>query len=203
MPQEAAVTIVKPKPLTEFKTPWEAKDEEYDPEKGRAFIHYLMTQAFEQQEAATKAKSDLATVTTEREALQEKVNEAARANETETERLTRELAEAKAKAAKADEPDIEKLKLKVALDKGLTLTQMKRLVGSTEEELAADADTLLAEWGPKRTDDEEEEETEDGSTPSTQPRSRLSNPGDPTPTEGKWDAEKAADEFMKRHGGLL
>lgn len=37
----------------------------------------------------------------------------------------------------------------IALEKGLTASQAKRLVGSTEEELAADADDLLADLGTK------------------------------------------------------
>jgi hypothetical protein len=36
----------------------------------------------------------------------------------------------------------------VALDKGLTASQAKRLVGTTREELEADADELLADLGP-------------------------------------------------------
>lgn len=37
----------------------------------------------------------------------------------------------------------------IALDKGLTASQAKRLVGTTEEELSADADELLADLGTK------------------------------------------------------
>lgn len=38
----------------------------------------------------------------------------------------------------------------VALEKGLTASQAKRLVGSTKEEFAADADELLADLGPNK-----------------------------------------------------
>lgn len=38
----------------------------------------------------------------------------------------------------------------VALDKGLTPTQAKRLVGTTREELAADADELLKDLGDQK-----------------------------------------------------
>jgi hypothetical protein len=37
----------------------------------------------------------------------------------------------------------------IALDKGLTASQAKRLVGTTREELTADADELLADLGSK------------------------------------------------------
>lgn len=187
------MTIVKPKPLAEYQTPWESKGEEYDPEKGKAFIHYLQTQAWEKQEAATKAAADLTKVTGERDALQGKVNEAQRANETELEKVTRERDEAKAAAAKAAEPDLEKLRLQVAVDKGLTKLQMKRLVGANLEEMTADADALLAEW---KSTGAGEDGGEDEANPSTQPRTTLTNPGDPKPNSGKFDAEKAADDYV-------
>lgn len=44
----------------------------------------------------------------------------------------------------------ENARLKVALDKGLPKDLVPRLVGSNEEELAADADSLLALLGPQR-----------------------------------------------------
>ena len=44
----------------------------------------------------------------------------------------------------------EAARLRVALDKGLTLKQAKRLSGDTEEELAADADDLLEDLGTPR-----------------------------------------------------
>jgi hypothetical protein len=43
------------------------------------------------------------------------------------------------------------LRAEVALAKGLTASQAKRLVGSTKEELEADADELLADLGPSKT----------------------------------------------------
>ena len=45
----------------------------------------------------------------------------------------------------------EAARLRVALDKGLTLKQAKRLSGDTEEELAADADDLLEDLGTRPT----------------------------------------------------
>jgi hypothetical protein len=193
------MTIVKPKPLDGgFQTPWEKKGEEYDPEKGRAFIHYLTTQAFEQQEAAAKATADLTTVTSERDKLKKKTDDAQRANESDLERVTRERDEALAKVKDADKPDPEKLKLEVALDKGLTALQAKRLVGTTKEEIVADADALLAEWGGKKGDDDG---GDGGADPATQPKTGLRNPGDPNPSEGRFDADKAADEYYATSRG--
>ena len=45
----------------------------------------------------------------------------------------------------------EAARLRVALDKGLTLKQAKRLSGDTEEELAADAEDLLEDLGTRPT----------------------------------------------------
>jgi hypothetical protein len=62
-----------------------------------------------------------------------------------------ELQKAADRAAQAekerDELRLAHARAEVALDKGLTPTQAKRLVGSTKEELEADADELLADLG--------------------------------------------------------
>jgi hypothetical protein len=77
---------------------------------------------------------------------------------------------------------------------------LKRLVGSTLEELAADADTLLKEWGPasKAADDDDDDL---GADPSTTPKTGLKNPGDPKPTEGRFDADTLADEYYATSRG--
>lgn len=55
--------------------------------------------------------------------------------------------EAKATAEReATEAKAEAMRLRVAIKKGLTETQAKRLIGSTEDELEADADELLASF---------------------------------------------------------
>lgn len=66
------------------------------------------------------------------------------ANKTEQQRLS-ERAEAAEKALAAKE--LEVARSRVALEKGLTSNQAKRLVGSTPDELSADADELLADLG--------------------------------------------------------
>lgn len=196
------MTIVKPKPLDNgFQTPWEKAGTEFDPEKGKAFIHYLTTQAFEQQELAAKANADLATVTSERDEARKKLERAQSANETDIERLTRERDEAKAEAVEAKKPDIEKLKLEVAVEKGLTALQAKRLVGNTKEEIAADADELLKVWAPVSTEEGGDSGGDGGADPSGTPKSSLRNPGDPRPQEGKFDADKLADDYYATSRG--
>jgi predicted nuclease with TOPRIM domain len=52
--------------------------------------------------------------------------------------------------ARVSQLELENARLKVALDKGLPKDLVPRLVGTTEEELAADADSLLTLLGPER-----------------------------------------------------
>jgi hypothetical protein len=82
----------------------------------------------------------------------------AKENKTAAERLA-ELEESQktesqklAERAEAAERELEQtrttaLRAEIALDKGLTQSQAKRLVGSTREELEADADELLRDLG--------------------------------------------------------
>lgn len=51
---------------------------------------------------------------------------------------------------RAQEAELARDRLEIALEKGLTKTQAKRLVGSTREELEADADELLADLAPSK-----------------------------------------------------
>lgn len=89
----------------------------------------------------------------------------------EVEKLTKQLSEATAKAdaatAKAD-------RYEVALEKGLNLTRAKRLVGSSRDELVADADELLADLGPA-----DGKDRKDTKPPTDKPSERLSGGGDP------------------------
>ncbi|WP_182377888.1 hypothetical protein [Nocardioides sp. WS12] len=75
-----------------------------------------------------------------------KFDQADEANKTELQR-ERERAE---KAETALTPTQQQVaRLEVALEKGLTATQAKRLVGTSKEEFAADADELLSDLGAK------------------------------------------------------
>lgn len=95
------------------------------------------------------------------------------ANKTEVQRLTEENAQLKKDLGTAT---VTGARLKVALDKGLTATQAKRLVGDTEEELAADADELLEDLGAKPG------EGTPAPPPGAKPSERL-KPGNGNPEE--------------------
>lgn len=72
--------------------------------------------------------------------------EEANKSELQKEREAREAAE-----KERDSVRTEALRVTVAAEKGLTPAQAKRLVGSTREELEADADALKAEFTPSKT----------------------------------------------------
>ncbi len=172
----------------EFKAPWEKAGTDIDAEQAKKFIYSLL-----QQNQTLEGK--VSTVTGERDALQTKVDEAAREGENETQKLQRELQEAKDALVKAGETSVETIKLRVALAKGLTPVQAKRLVGTTEEELTADADEILESWGGSGAANEDDDD--DKSTPpSRQPR-RLANAGDPDPTGDDIDVTKALDSIPR------
>jgi len=74
----------------------------------------------------------------------------------------------------------------IALEKGLTKAQAKRLVGSTKEELEADADTLMNDLGLSGREDD---------TPAFSRRGKeLKGGSDPEPTP-KIDADKIAQSL--------
>jgi hypothetical protein len=112
-----------------------------------------------EQEARAKANAEAAT----------KLQQFEDRDKTEAQRLT-ERAEAAEK--RAAEIEVHALRLEVAAEKGLTPAQAKRLVGSTREELDADAAELLDTFKPA-TDKQTEAVassldlgTRDGATPT-------------------------------------
>jgi hypothetical protein len=95
--------------------------------------------------------------------LADKAKELEDASKTDLERAS---AEAQQHMSRADKAEGELMRLRVALRKGLTETQAKRLVGTSEDELEADADDLMASFRPSepakpdsKDDDEEPEPT--------------------------------------------
>jgi len=83
----------------------------------------------------------------------------------------------------------ELVKLRVAMRKGLTDVQAKRLVGNTEEELEADADELLTSF-VKKDDDES------GAGVTRRPRAALKPGSGARTAEPAMDVKKIVDEAM-------
>lgn len=77
-------------------------------------------------------------------AAAKKLAEIEEASKSEADKAAERLTAAEKRAADAE---VQVLRLQVAGEKGLTPSQAKRLVGSTREELEADADELLATFG--------------------------------------------------------
>lgn len=133
----------------DWSAPWEVdaagvaipeEDQKVDPKRIRKHLYNVLSDKEKLQE----------TVKTEQAAkaeLEKKVTEAAREGESESDKLRRQVEELSKKVAEGDAKSVETLKLEVALEKGLTRTQAKRLVGSNYDELVADADDLVASFG--------------------------------------------------------
>jgi 5-methylcytosine-specific restriction protein A len=115
-------------------------------------------------------------------------------DKSEVERLTEENAKL---TQDLNAATAERARIKVALDKGLTATQAKRLVGTTEEELAADADELLADLGAGAKPDDDDKPN--ASPPGGKPREQLKpGNGDPDQPVEETDVKKLG-ERMFRH----
>lgn len=94
-----------------------------------------------EQEARAKANATAA----------QRLEEIENASKTEQQRATEALTAAEKRAADAE---ASALRLEVAAEKGLTPAQAKRLVGSSREELEADAEDLLTNFKPPEKADE-------------------------------------------------
>lgn len=104
----------------------------------------------------------------------------------EQERLAEGRQAAEERAAAAER---EAARLRVALRKGLTDVQARRLVGSTEDELEADADELLATFAPAQPES-------DTNLPS-RPREHLRPGARPEATPDETDPAKLAEAIPR------
>jgi peptidoglycan hydrolase CwlO-like protein len=124
--------------------PWGSDDSQFDLEKAKRLIWNLQGD----KDRLSTTNAEVTSKVTELEAEVEKYETA---NLSEIDRLKREneklKAPAKTPAASAD--DLRADRLEIALDKGLTRTAAMRLVGTTREELEADADAYIEEHGLK------------------------------------------------------
>jgi hypothetical protein len=111
------------------------------------------------------------------------------ANKSEVERAA---ATAKAAEDRAVAAELKAMRLEVAAAKGLTPAQAKRLVGTTAEELEADADELLDTFKPAG-------DGEQSSKPQLpgKPQQQLRSGGDPTEEPTETDPAKLADAISR------
>lgn len=142
----------------DWTPPWGDDDEKLDVDQVKRLLYNLQVS----EQSLLTEKTNLTTSVND---LTAKLEERDRGDETEAQRLARELEETKAKAA----DPLEIVRLRVALEKGLTLKQAGRLRGANEEELTADADEYLEEVGGKVKPKEGEEGEGEGEEPKPDP----------------------------------
>lgn len=141
----------------------DGKDHKAEAEKWKALARKHESQA--------KANADAA----------KKLKDLEDADKSESEKAAAKVADAE---KRAQEAELKALRLEVAATKGLTPAQAKRLVGTTQEELEADADELLETFKP----------TDDGKgAPLGKPREHLRGGGDPTEDPEEMDPRKLAE----------
>jgi len=125
----------------------------------------------------------------------QKFNELESKNKTDGEKAEAARKTAEERAVKAER---DAMLLRVAMRKGLTDVQARRLVGSTEEELETDADELLKTFKPASDDDERDERDDreqQRRAPARRPAERQrSGTGERQPPPS--DVSKIVDEAM-------
>ncbi|WP_323986210.1 hypothetical protein [Microbacterium plantarum] len=119
----------------------------------------------------------------------EKAREKIRKINSENRNLRKRATDAEEKAKGADENgkkvtalEAENLRLKIAVKHGLPESLVKRLTGTTEEEILQDAEELMELFGGKK-------------PPTNQPREKLRGGGDPTGPDSN-DVEKIVDRVF-------
>ena len=167
-----------PKPENDPKpdeNPDPQEDEEFDEERAKAKINKANNEA----KSLRKRLKDLAPQIEELERLKEE-------GKSDKDKLEERATGAEGRASKAES---EAARLRVALKKGLTETQAKRLIGENEEELEADADELLASF----------REDEGRPEPKRRPRERLRPGASPSSELEETDPRKLAESIPRSY----
>jgi hypothetical protein len=168
----------------DWTPPWGEDDEKLDVAKVKKLIYNLHDDKRKLGEDKATLQAKVTEVEAERDKHKGELDTIARKDESESDRLKRELKEAQEKAAKPSTDSMEVLRLRVALDKGLTLKQAQRLVGKDESELAADADEYLKDLKPSGKTEDDDDDDGGKPAPRRNPRARSTNRTDPDPAEG-------------------
>ncbi|WP_432111372.1 hypothetical protein [Streptomyces sp. YPW6] len=138
-----------------------------------------------------RARREAETRLKELEPIAAKAKQLEDAKKSEAEKLTEKLSAAETRAQAAED---RAMRLEVAAKKGLTQAQAKRLVGTTPEELEADADELLASFGGANENPGGAKKPAGSKKPVEQLRpGGLPNPPEPTAAEQIAAAEKAGE----------
>lgn len=116
----------------------------------------------------------------EAKAALKRLKELEDADKTEVQKATDKLTDAEKRAESAE---LRALRLEVAASKGLTPGQAKRLVGTTQEDLEADADELLESFKP---------DDKSSKGPGGKPRENLRGGNEPDEEPEETDPRKLA-----------
>lgn len=154
-----------PKPPPDPPEPKDPPDPAAEAEKWKAMARKHEAEAKKNAEAAKK------------------LTELEDASKTELQRFTDKATAAESRAAEAE---ARALRLEVATEKGLSAAQSKRLVGTTREELEADAEELLESFGGEKP------------KPSDRPKERLRGGSDPSLEPEETDPRKLAALIPRR-----
>lgn len=158
----------------------------FDPERYKAKI--------------TKANSEAANLRKRVRELEAAEAELAKIKDADKTEGQKALEAAKAAEVRAAKAEAELMRLTVAMDKGLTPAQAKRLVGDTVEALEADADDLLEQFGLGKKDEAKDDE---GTPPRRPDRPKPANLTGPAGTEEpEFDAAKVAADVRSRRNRI-
>lgn len=152
--------------------PW-GDDADFDPAKAWKLIENV--------------RGDAAKLKAERDELAKKAKELEDASKSDDEKREERATSAETKAAALER---EAARLRIALKKGLTETQAKRLVGDNEEELEKDADELLESF--------QDDDGGDGDGTRRTPKPRLRTGAAPSSEPEETDPEKLAEQVPRR-----
>lgn len=145
--------------------------EEFNAEQAKAKIAKVNSEAANLRKRLKEAEDNLKAVSDKDKSAEEKEAEKVRTLE-----------------GRATTAESQVARLTVALKKGLTLSQAKRLVGETEEELEADADELLETFG----------KPEERKAPAGKPKEKLKGGGSPSEEPQETDPAKLAARIRRR-----
>lgn len=161
--------------LESEQSPDPQEGEEFDKDRAQAKI--------------TKANNEAKSLRKRLKDLEPQLEELARLKEegkSDKDKLEERATGAEGRASKAEH---EAARLRVALKKGLTEVQAKRLIGENEEELEADADELLASF----------KDEDEGPEPKRRPRERLRPGASPSSEPEETDPRKLAESIPRSY----
>lgn len=192
----------------DWQSPWDKSGETFDAERARKYVYDVQLERENSKEELTTAKQTVTTLTAEKSALETKVATLEK-DGGDVAALKSQIADLQTKLDQAAEQSRAAMLQAVKEEFGLTDKQAAKLDGDDLEALRTDARETFGD--PVENEDEGEEEDEeieeDEETPpapapvkrtpppTTAPRRRVKNGGDPTPNQSK---RATADEVLAK-----